>query len=116
MNLAKENLGDIINNFQNVKGRRLGEIDIIAKTKNEWGEWEFVFVEVKTRIVKSGENGVPEENIDRKKLYKLQKIAQFYIRKNNLWNFNYRFDAISVILDNSCKKAKKIRHLKNIFL
>jgi len=115
--LRKKKYKILETNFQNTRGKRLGEIDIIAKVKNNRGVWEFVFVEVKTRVVKSDKKDdvFPEENINRQKLYKLQKIAQFYIRENDLWDFAYRFDAVSVILSGDCKKAR-IRHLKNIFL
>ncbi|HFC76928.1 MAG TPA: YraN family protein [Candidatus Moranbacteria bacterium] len=103
-------------NFQNKKGRRLGEIDIIAKTKNKiGGSYKIVFVEVKTRIVKAGENNIlPEENITRQKMWKLQKIAQVYIKENGLWDFAYGFDAVTVILDVN-RQSAKIKHFKDIF-
>ncbi len=102
-------------NFQNKKGRRLGEIDIIAKAKNNRNEEEIVFVEVKTRVVKNKFENPPEENIRHQKLYKLQKIAEFYIQKNKLWKQSYRFDAVSITLSADFKDAK-IKHLKSIFL
>ncbi|MDH4329944.1 MAG: YraN family protein [Candidatus Moranbacteria bacterium] len=97
-------------NFSNTQGRRLGEIDVIAKDGNS-----IVFVEVKTRMVRPGEVVVPEENIDRRKLHKLEKIANFYLRKNKLTESDYRFDAVSVWLDEE-RRCEKIKHLESIFI
>ena len=95
-------------NFQNNSGRRLGEIDIIAKEKGE-----IVFVEVKTRDM--GKYGAtnPEENITRAKLHKLDKIAWAYLRAHQLENAPYRFDAISVWLD-LAQKTAKIKHISQL--
>jgi len=101
----------VCTNFTNKKGRRIGEIDIIAKDKDE-----FVFVEVKTRKETPYQlSSNPEENINHQKLHKLQKIATFYIKNNNLWDSPYRFDGISLIY-NEKTRTFKIKHLKNIFL
>ena len=97
-------------NFTNKTGRRLGEIDIIAKD----GE-DIVFVEVKTRDECSGGSRLPEENITASKLYKLNKAASFYISKNNLFEAEYRFDAITLLADTENNTAT-LRHLKNIFI
>jgi putative endonuclease len=97
-------------NYSNKTGRRLGEIDIIAKE----GE-EIVFVEVKTRDVTAGGSKLPEENINRSKLYKLSKVATFYISKNHLHETPYRFDAITLMADRENDVAT-LRHLKNIFI
>jgi putative endonuclease len=99
-------------NFKNNSGRRLGEIDIIAKEKNTR---QIVFAEVKTRDFQKYQHTLPEENITYGKLRKLEKIAQFYLRISHLATANYRFDAISVLLDKENRKAQ-IRHLKNIYL
>lgn len=96
-------------NFCNKSGRRMGEIDIIAQKAKE-----IVFVEVKTREMLKYDCTLPEENISRQKLHKLNKIAVFYVRQKNLWSQAYRFDAISVWLDVASKKAK-IKHLESIF-
>lgn len=99
-------------NFKNNSGRRLGEIDIIAREKTTR---QIVFVEVKTRDFQKYQNTLPEENITYAKLRKLEKIAQFYLKINHLSAADYRFDAISVLLDKDSRKAQ-IRHLKNIYL
>ncbi len=97
-------------NFKNYKGRQIGEIDIIAE-KNK----EIIFVEVKTRDLEKYGKTLPEENITRSKLHKLSKIASSYIKINNLWNYPYHFDAISIWLDND-SKIFKIKHIENIFI
>lgn len=97
-------------NFANKTGRRLGEIDIIARD----GE-DLVFVEVKTREFKAKSANLPEENITPAKLYKLNKAASFYISSNKLFNITYRFDAITLLADHASNTAT-LRHLKNIFI
>jgi putative endonuclease len=97
-------------NYQNNKGRRLGEIDIIAKK-----DGEIVFVEVKTRKTDNSDV-LPEENIDRKKLHKLQKIAQAYLKEKELMTASYHFDAVSVLISLNNEKVVKIKHLENIFI
>lgn len=97
-------------NFQNTSGRRLGEIDIIARDAKEN---EIVFVEVKTREYEKFKDTLPEENITYFKIRKLDKIAQAYLRTKNLEDNAYRFDAISVWLDKKNKKAK-VKHIKSL--
>lgn len=99
-------------NYQNSRGRRLGEIDIIAQEKSSG---EIVFVEVKTREYGKWKDTLPEENITRAKLRKLEKIANAYLLTHQLREKPYRFDAISIWLDLSLKIAK-VKHLKSICL
>ena len=108
--LKKQGYKILETNFFNPRGRRLGEIDIIAKDKEE-----VVFVEIKTRTDSYKNAPAPEESITRKKLHKLNKTASFYITKNRLFDVPYRFDAITLLADteNNCAKLK---HLKNVFL
>jgi len=101
-------------NFQNCKGIQLGEIDIIAKEKNNHGVWEIVFVEVKSRMANASDIQ-PESSINWRKLQKLQKISQIYIDKNDLWNYEYRFDAIAILFSGNLK-ILEIKHIKNIYL
>jgi putative endonuclease len=96
-------------NFQNTKGYKYGEIDIIATQ-----EKVIVFVEVKTRLIKKGEVIIPEENISPKKLSNLEKIAATYLSIKKLRNADCRFDAIAILLNIPLKKAQ-VRHLENIF-
>ena len=97
-------------NFQNNSGRRLGEIDIIAK---DLKEKELVFVEVKTRSYEKFKDSLPEENITYAKLRKLAKIASAYLRLKKLEAQSYRFDALSVWMDKG-KKPIKIKHIKSL--
>ena len=92
-------------NYQNKSGIKIGEIDIIAKEKDE-----LVFVEVKTREMKKYQNTLPEENITCRKIKKMNKIANVYLSKGVLDEVKFRFDAISVWLDLDNKKAK-IKHI-----
>lgn len=97
-------------NYQNKIGKRLGEIDIVAKKDNQ-----IIFVEVKSRIADGIRVILPEENITRDKLYKLQKIGNFYIKEHNLWESDYRFDAVSILFDKNNNDILDIRHLESIF-
>lgn len=97
-------------NFQNKKGYRVGELDIIAQKDKE-----IVFVEVKTRLHKHGEVIFPEENVTREKLLKLEKIASLYIRTSCNFKVNYHFDVLAIVVDTVSRKAK-IRHLEHVFL
>lgn len=107
--LKKKGYKILDRNYCNTLGRRLGEIDIIARRNGE-----IVFVEVKTRILQE-KTVLPEENINPAKLHKLSKIANAYIKSNKLWDGPFHFDAISVLYDEVEKKAQ-VRHLENIFI
>ncbi|HAR99600.1 MAG: hypothetical protein US57_C0016G0026 [Candidatus Moranbacteria bacterium GW2011_GWC2_37_73] len=108
--LKKIGYAVLATNFCNETGRRLGEIDIIAKDGTE-----IVFIEVKTRVERFGKSNLPEENINKAKLYKLNKAASFYISKNKLFDAQYRFDAIT-IMANLKENSATLHHLKNIFI
>lgn len=108
--LKKKGYKILDRNFKNHQGRQIGEIDIIAKK----GE-EIIFVEVKTRELERYKNTLPEENITFSKLHKLSKIANSYIKINNLWNCPYHFDAVSVWLSKDFKEFR-IKHIDNIFI
>lgn len=108
--LQKNGYKILDSNFFNTSGRRLGEIDIVAKEDEE-----LVFIEVKTRTLSGFGNPLPEESITRAKLYKLNKAASFYISKNGFFNVPYRFDAITLVAEKGQDKAV-LKHIKNIFL
>ena len=108
--LKKKGYKIIALNYANPSGRRLGEIDIIAKDlkKKEW-----VFVEVKAREMQKFKNTTPEENVSYHKLQKLDKIAYFYLKQNKLDAEAYRFDVIALWIDLETRRAK-IKHIESI--
>lgn len=80
-----------------------GEIDIIAKDKDE-----IVFVEVKTRA--SALYGEPKDAVDRIKKKHIYRSAEFYIYIKHLENHPVRMDVIEVYK----KQGKfKVHHIKN---
>ena len=83
---------------------RQGEIDIIAKEKQE-----IVFVEVKTRSNLCF--GKPREAVDEGKQNHIYKTAKYYLYKHKLENSYVRFDVIEIYL-----KIDKYRlnHIKNV--
>jgi putative endonuclease len=97
-------------NYANPSGRRLGEIDIIAKDE---AKDELVFVEVKAREMQKFQDTLPEENVNYHKMQKLDKIAYFYLKQNNLTDQAYRFDVIAVWINETTRRAK-IKHIKSI--
>lgn len=102
---------DIIDlNFQNSSGRRIGEIDIIARDNQKK---ELIFVEVKTREFNKYKETLPEENITYQKLRRMEKAANCYMKQRGIKEDDYRFDAISVWLDLDQKYAR-IKHLSHL--
>ena len=79
-----------------------GEIDIIAKDKNE-----IVFVEVKTR--RSTKYGLPAEAVDENKQKHIYKAAEYYLYKNKLEKEYVRIDVIEIYYKNN---SYKINHIK----
>lgn len=83
---------------------RHGEIDIVAKDKNE-----IVFIEVKTR---SNRNfGRPSEAVNRIKQKHMYKSAKYFLYKANCLNYLIRFDVIEILLENG---KFDINHIKQI--
>jgi putative endonuclease len=80
---------------------RSGELDIVAFEKDI-----LVFVEVKTRG--SREFGEPWEFVDWRKQQILRRTAEDFIADNDLSQYAYRFDIVSVI-------GKKVELLRNAF-
>ncbi len=80
-----------------------GEIDIIAKHKNE-----IIFIEVKTRS--SALYGLPKESVNNIKKKHIYKSAEYYVYKNNLENEPIRIDVIEIYK----KHGKfKLLHIQN---
>jgi len=83
---------------------KMGEIDIIAKNKNE-----IIFIEVKTR--KSYKYGLPAEAVTKQKIKHIYKTAEYYVYTRNLKNIDMRIDVIEVYVSNG---KYYINHLKNV--
>lgn len=79
-----------------------GEIDIIAKEKEE-----YVFIEVKTR--KNREYGEPIDAIDKNKIKHLKKAISYYLYKNKLEDKFIRIDIIQI---KYIKNKFYINHIK----
>lgn len=86
---------------------KTGEIDIIAKKYST-----ITFVEVKSRY--NTFYGNPCEAVNYKKKLKIYKAAQFYITKNSLTNFDFRFDVIEIIF-NYINNTNTLNHIENAF-
>jgi len=82
-----------------------GEIDIIARDKNE-----LVFIEVKTR--KSEKMGFPEQAVGIKKQKKISQLALWYFQKKNISETAARFDVLAIIMQPA---GNEIRLIKNAF-
>lgn len=74
---------------------REGELDIVARDQNGL----IIFVEVKTRT--SIAFGDPLESIDRKKLFRIQKLALAWLATNFRLGNPYRIDSAGVIISRS---------------
>jgi putative endonuclease len=94
-------------------GNKWGEIDIIAKVEctrrglvhSENGI--LVFVEVKTKI---GEDwGHPEEMVNKRKLFQVQRMASVYSAEGQK-----RLDVIAVVLNNDLT-VKRISHYEGVY-
>lgn len=77
---------------------RLGEIDIIGKTKDK-----IVFFEVKTRT--SDVYGAPAEAVDERKQKRIRNAAASYMMYQKATNYEVAFDVIEV----------SISHIENAF-
>lgn len=82
------------------------EIDIIAKKDSI-----LIFIEVKTRSYDF--YGKPEESVDAKKEALIMDAAQRYMEYIG-YNWEIRFDILSLILDKSLKPSK-IEHFEDAF-
>jgi len=99
-------------NFSNDKGYRLGEIDLIVKSR----KGKIIFVEVKTRRntrSKSNHGIFPENANTPSKIKKLEKAANVFLKLNNLMEVAWRIDAVSVIFNYVTRKME-IKHIKHI--
>ena len=81
-----------------------GEIDIIAKDKNE-----VVFVEVKSRSDVG--YGLPSEAVTKQKIKHLCRTAKYFLHKNKMFNEFIRFYVVEILI----KSGKfNVNHIKQI--
>jgi putative endonuclease len=76
---------------------RYGELDIVA-----FEQETLVFIEVKTRA--SLDFGEPHEFVDWQKQQTLRRTAEQFIADNNLVDYSYRFDIVSVLIPKAAKQ------------
>lgn len=93
-------------NYYNQKGYRLGELDLIV----EDSRGVTIFVEVKTRLTK-GKTVVPEENVNKSKLEKIFKIAQYFLAERKLMGVEWRVDFVGIVFNLKTRRVS-IRHIK----
>ena len=86
--LTKNSYKILERNYQN----KYGEIDIIAQKDDE-----IVFIEVKYR--RTNKFGYGYEAVDRKKLFKIVKLAQLYMQSKKYEKYKMRFDCMSYLED-----------------
>jgi len=98
--LIEKNYKIIQRNFE----CKQGEIDIIAKDKNE-----YVFIEVKTR--QNLNYGMPSESVTIQKQKHIKNATKYYIYLNKLENQYIRFDVIEIFIKNN---KYYLNHLKNV--
>ncbi len=93
-------------NVTNPRGRRLGEVDIVAMDQDC-----VVFVEVKTR---SSKDTPLRLSIQREKLRRLNKIGEWYMKHSDMKMNRYRFDLVGILL--LPKEKPEVTHIQSIFL
>lgn len=86
---------------------RAGEIDIIAKDKDE-----LIFIEVKTRT--NSKFGRPSEAINFVKKKHLYHCIEYYLYSNQIKDAKIRIDAIEVYLNTQI--YCRVNHIKNIYV
>ncbi len=87
---------------------KLGEVDLLMKD----GDW-LVFVEVKFKVGLA--KGLPEEMIDRHKIYQVKRVAECFCQEENI-NLNItrcRIDAVCIVKNNT---TTLIRHYESVEL
>ena len=82
-------------NFQT----KFGEIDIIAE-KNHC----LYFIEVKTRS--NLDHGYPHEAVNKRKIYHIKKVAQYYLLKNNYPDYKLKLGVFSILIEGAKTEIK----------
>lgn len=85
-------------------GSKWGEVDIICKKNNI-----IIFVEVKTKV---GENfGTPENMINKRKLFQVQRMAETYPPALKLPK---RIDVVAIVLNDDLS-LKRLNHYEAVY-
>ena len=103
--LEKKGYKIVSKNFRN----RFGEIDLVATNKGK-----IIFIEVKLKIGDSF--GSPEEMINSKKLFQVQKTAWAFLKQNPEIAQKYqiyRIDAVCIVLGEG-DRVLRISHYENM--
>ncbi len=113
-NLEKGNRGEsIAKSYLLSKGYKIlvtnyrtkqGEIDIVALFTST-----LVFIEVKTRT--STNFGYAYEAVNRRKQDRIIKSSFIYMKENNYYNYQLRYDIIEIYLTEKIK----LNHIENAF-
>jgi len=85
----------------------LGEIDIIAKEGKT-----LVFIEVRARS--SDRFGMPQESVNRNKILKIYKVAQYYLKAVQKEEEPVRFDVLALLFDIE-NQLQQLNHIKSAF-
>ncbi len=85
--------------------QKIGEIDIISLYHDI-----IVFTEVKTRQTKRF--GPPSTAVNGSKQNKIKKLANYFLQENELFNYNIRFDVITISIT---EEKRVIKHFINAF-
>ncbi len=86
---------------------KIGEIDIISEDEDY-----LVFTEVKTRTTTDYHH--PLEAVNKKKMRKIIKVAEFYLVRNRMMHRQCRFDVIGIVLDEGEKFS--LDHIEGAFI
>jgi putative endonuclease len=80
-----------------------GDIDIIARARDERGRNIWCFVEVKARA--NNERGAPQQAVTRAKQKQLSRLANAYISVHRIADEPCRFDVVEVWLSDGEERA-----------
>jgi putative endonuclease len=110
--LLKEGYRIVAANFvvpvgRNIRGATISvEIDLVA-----YDAETLCFVEVKSR--ESGWFAKPQANVDRRKQRQITRAARAYLRMFDLSGEPYRFDVVTVVMQDEAATGPEIQLLRN---